>query len=69
LDALGELNRAYLHKFGFPFVICATGKGCQEIILLLIERLKRDKEGELQTAAEEQSKITQLRLRKLLLEI
>ena len=69
LDALGELNRAYLDKFGFPFVICATGKSYQEILQLLIERLKKDKEGELQTAAEEQSKITQLRLRKLLLEI
>lgn len=68
LDALRELNRAYLEKFGFTFIICATGKSCQEILQLLIERLKRDREGELQTAAEEQRRITHLRLRKLLSE-
>jgi OHCU decarboxylase len=66
LDVLGQLNRAYLEKFGFPFVICATGKSCQEILHQLIERLKRDWEGEFQTAGEEQRRIMQLRLRKLL---
>lgn len=66
LDALRELNRAYLDKFGFPFVICATGKSCEEMLQLLIERLKGNREDELRTGAEEQSRITHLRLQKLL---
>ena len=69
LDELQEANRAYLEKFGFTFIVCATGKSSQEILPMLLGRLQRDREAELRSAAEEQRRITHLRLRKLLLEI
>lgn len=69
LNDFQEANRAYLEKFGFTFIVCATGKSYQEILPMLFGRLQRDREAELRTAAEEQCRITHLRLRKLLLEI
>ena len=67
VDSLAELNRAYEQKFGFIFIICATGKTSAEIITALRERLQHDPEAELPIAATEQSKITELRLKKLLI--
>jgi len=56
----------YKDRFGFIFIICATGKSAEEMFALLKERLKNDPEAELLTAAKEQNKITQLRLGNLL---
>jgi allantoicase len=66
LAALGEANRDYQNKFGFVFLICATGKSSSEILASLRQRLPNDLETELRVAAEEQRKITRLRLEKLL---
>ncbi len=66
VDSLAELNRAYEQKFGFIFIICATGKTSEEMLAALRERLENSVADELQTAAAEQSKITELRIRKLL---
>jgi len=66
IDELAALNRAYEQKFGFIFIICATGKTSEEMLSALRERLEHDAAIELQIAAAEQSKITELRLRKLL---
>jgi len=63
--ALARLNRLYEEKFGYIFIICATGKTAAEMLALLEERLKNDPDRELSIAAGEQTKITQLRLRKL----
>ncbi len=66
-SALAELaaaNRAYHDQFGFVFLVCATGKSGAEMLDLLHARLAGTRAGELQTAAEEQAKITELRLRK-----
>ena len=63
---LDERNREYEQRFGFIFIVCATGKSSEEILAILNERLHNDKETELRIAAEEQRKITQLRLEKLL---
>jgi OHCU decarboxylase len=60
------LNRAYEERFGFIFIVCATGKTGEEMLSLLRERLHNDKDTELRIAAEEQRRITHLRLRKLL---
>lgn len=68
LDALGEANRAYEGRFGYIFIVCATGKGADEMLALLRERLPHDPEAELRVAAEEQRRITNLRLKKLLAE-
>lgn len=62
---LATLNREYEEKFGFIFIVCATGKSSNEIMALLEQRLRNDATTELTMAAAEQSKITELRLRKL----
>jgi OHCU decarboxylase len=64
--ALAEGNREYEQRFGFIFIICATGRSAEEILAALNGRLNNDPETELRAAAEEQRKITQLRLQKLL---
>ena len=66
VDWLATLNRAYEEKFGFIFIICATGKTSGEMLSALRERLDHDAADELPIAAAEQSKITVLRLKKLL---
>ena len=64
--ALAGLNREYEEKFGYIYIICATGKSSEEMLAILRERLKHDPVNELRVAAEEQSHITRLRLKKLL---
>jgi OHCU decarboxylase len=64
--ALVAGNREYEQRFGFIFIICATGRSAKEILSALNGRLKNDSATELRVAAEEQRKITQLRLQKLL---
>ena len=66
LKEIAEGNQLYEKKFGYIFIVCATGKTAEEMLALLKERLKNDPEAELLTAAEEQNKITQLRLGNLL---
>lgn len=66
VDSLATLNRTYEEKFGFIFIICATGKTSGEMLSALRERLEHDPVDELPIAAAEQSKITVLRLKKLL---
>jgi OHCU decarboxylase len=64
--SLAELNREYEEKFGYIYIVCATGKSSAEMLANLRERLPNDAETELRTAAREQSRITKLRLGKLL---
>jgi len=66
VESLATLNRAYEEKFGFIFIICATGKTSDEMLSALRERLQHNPADELPIAAAEQSKITALRLKKLL---
>ncbi len=66
LNRLAAGNDAYEKKFGFIFIVCATGKSADEMLRLLEERLPNDRATELQIAANEQHKITALRLKKLL---
>jgi allantoicase len=67
LDALAEVNRAYEEKFGFVYLVCATGKSADELLAIARERLGGDRAGELRRAADEQRKITDLRLTKLVM--
>ena len=64
LIALGERNREYLDKFGFIFIVCATGKSAAEMLGLLEARIGNDRETELANGAIEQGKIMRLRLNK-----
>jgi 2-oxo-4-hydroxy-4-carboxy-5-ureidoimidazoline decarboxylase len=65
LRKLAAGNEAYAEKFGFIFIVCATGKSASEMLGLLEARLANDRAAELQNAAAEQAKITALRLKKL----
>jgi 2-oxo-4-hydroxy-4-carboxy-5-ureidoimidazoline decarboxylase len=66
LHALAEGNRAYEARFGFIFLVCATGKSAGEMLALLRERMNNPPDVELRVAAGEQAKITRIRLEKLL---
>ncbi len=65
--ALAEENERYEQAFGFTFLICATGKAPEEILATLRARMRNDRDTEIRVAAEEQRKITHLRLDKHLL--
>lgn len=65
LQALREKNEAYRERFGYTFIVCASGKSADEILALLEARLQNAEDQELVIAAEEQLKITRLRLEKL----
>jgi len=66
LDELAEVNAEYEDRFGYVFLICATAKTADQILENARARLNNDPETELRIAAEEQRRITHLRLRKLL---
>ena len=66
IQALAEGNAHYEQRYGFIFIVCATGKSATEMLSLLEARLHNSREDELVNAAEEQRKIFQLRLKKLL---
>jgi 2-oxo-4-hydroxy-4-carboxy-5-ureidoimidazoline decarboxylase len=63
--ALAAANRMYRKRFGWIFIVCATGKSADEMLTLLRQRLDNDPAEELRVAAAEQEKITLLRLNKL----
>ena len=65
LEALAQGNQDYLDKFGFIFIVFATGKSAQQMLDLLLARLPNDRETELANAAAEQNKITRLRIQKM----
>jgi OHCU decarboxylase len=64
--ALATGNQEYEKRFGFIFIVCATGKTSEEILAILNRRLQHEHGTELPVAAEEQRQITRLRLEKLL---
>jgi OHCU decarboxylase len=66
LTRLSVLNREYESRFGYIFIVCATGKSAAEMLALIESRLENEPGTELHVAAEEQRKITRLRLEKLL---
>jgi OHCU decarboxylase len=68
LAELADANQAYEERFGHRFIVCATGKSSDELLGILRQRLGNSAKQELEIAAEEQRKITNLRLEKLLQE-
>jgi OHCU decarboxylase len=63
---LASGNAEYLSRFGYIFIVCATGKTAEEMLAMLEARLVNDPAAELRIAAEEQRKITGIRLAKLM---
>src|SRR6185503_8935041 len=47
IELLAKANTDYERKFGFIFIVCATGRSATEMLRLLNDRLNNDKEGEL----------------------
>jgi len=64
--ALAQGNMEYESKFDRVFIVCATGKTAAEMLSILQRRLRNDDATELREAAEEQRKITNLRLKRWL---
>jgi 2-oxo-4-hydroxy-4-carboxy-5-ureidoimidazoline decarboxylase len=62
LTALAAANRAYENRFGYIFIVSAAGRSADEMLAALEERLENDPHIEIRIAAEEQAKITRLRL-------
>jgi 2-oxo-4-hydroxy-4-carboxy-5-ureidoimidazoline decarboxylase len=65
IEALAQGNAAYEKRFGYIFIVCATGKSAAEMLDLLTARLRNDPAVEVSIAAEELAKITELRLKRL----
>jgi len=66
LQLLLQANKSYKEKFGFIFIICASGKSADEMLAQLQERFLNTRKQELINAAEEQRKITHIRIKNLL---
>ena len=65
LELLAKANDLYEKKFGYIFIVCATGKSADEMLEILNARLANTPEEEIRIAMDEQNKITKLRLEKL----
>lgn len=63
---LATLNALYEKRFGFVYIVCATGKSADEMLAILKRRLSSDRDTELREAAEQQRQIMQIRLGKWL---
>lgn len=61
-------NMLYEERFGFTYIVCATGKSAEEMLTILNRRLAGSRDAELREAAEQQRQITQIRLGKWLIE-
>lgn len=66
LEALAEGNKQYEEKFGYIFIVCASGLSAEEMLVMLQTRLKNNPAEEIKIAADEQNKITRGRLEKIL---
>ena len=65
LEALAQGNAAYERRFRYIFIVCASGKSASDMLDLLTARMQNDPVIEVRIAAEEQAKITELRLKQL----
>lgn len=65
LIELKKDNDEHKKKFGYTFIVCASGKSAGELLSLLKARLKNSPQEEIKIAMQEQNKITHLRIDKL----
>lgn len=66
INELTKANTDYLQKFGFIFIVCATGKSATDMLQMMHSRLNNSVEEELHIAMGEQHKITLIRFQKYL---
>ena len=67
LAELADGNARYEERYGFTYIVCATGKSAEEMLMILSRRLASNRTAELREAAEQQRQITQIRLGKWLI--
>ena len=60
--AMTRGNRAYDEKFGFRYIVYASGRTGPELLAILEQRILRTREEELKEAAQQQQQITNLRM-------
>ena len=65
---LAAKNHEYEDKFGYVYLVCASGRSAGELLDILTERLDNDPETERRVMRNELAKITRLRLQRLLAE-
>lgn len=65
LQELSRFNTEYEKKFGYIFIVCATGKSADEMLAVIKSRIGNKPENEILTAMNEQNKITKIRLNKI----
>ncbi len=68
LDNIAAVNREYEERFGFTYIVYATGKTAEEMLAIARARLDNSREQEFETASREQRAITDTRLRRMLCE-
>ncbi len=68
LADLAAGNAQYEQRYGFTYIVCATGKTGEEMLAILNRRLNSGRATELREAAEQQRQIMQIRLGKWLIE-
>ncbi len=66
LEKFTLMNQKYEKRFGYIFIVYATGKSAEEMLEIVELRLKNNPYDEIKIAASEQNRITKLRLKKLL---
>ncbi len=66
LQQLTRLNKEYESKFGYIFIVRATGKSAEEMLAMVQQRLQNSTKDEIKIAMAEQGKITTIRIKKLL---
>ena len=62
---LSDLNKEYMNKFKFPFIIAVSGLTKEEVFSRIKARLKNSTEKEFNTAIDEIHKIAEIRLKNL----
>lgn len=65
---LAVKNRAYEDRFGYVYLVCASGRSADELLAILTDRLHNDPETERRVMRNELAKINRLRLERLLSE-
>ncbi|CAN5619954.1 2-oxo-4-hydroxy-4-carboxy-5-ureidoimidazoline decarboxylase [soil metagenome] len=65
IEELARFNSEYESKFGYIFIVCATGKSAEEMLDILKSRINNDPKKEMIIASEEQNKITKIRINKI----
>ncbi len=65
---LAAKNREYDDKFGYVYLVCASGRSAEELLAILTDRLDNDPDTERRVMRNELAKINRLRLERLLSE-